>query len=293
MKKTSLTSIFFAITILFLGWLPSILPAQSYLDSDSAFRAFQNSGSGYFNQLQNRGRLIVAMVKKDQYPFFYITDSGSLVGLDVDIAKALAASLQLELQIDRSAESFNDLIPLVESGIVDIAISKLSRTLVRSRRVLFSEPYIIFRQGLLINRVQLARVSSSDVETKEIIRKLSAKLGVIANSSYERYALTNFPQAEIVPLENWNAALQALENSEVFAIYRDEMEIAKYIEKNPTRNLYFKSAVIEDRKDPIGIAVPPGAYHFLFYLNSFLSNIDFLPKDVPDLLLRFGNNSHE
>ena len=281
---------FFTCLLVFSQILAVSLYAEDELNIQQEFNVAEKvySESKFLNRIRQRGRLIIAMAQKDQYPFFYTTKNNSLVGLDVDIAQELAKSLQVDLDIDRSAKSFNDLIPMVAAQQVDMALSKLSRTLQRSQEVLFSKPYIVFRQALLINRIQLARVSASDEETKEIVRNFSSTIGVIANSSYERYARTNFPQAEIVSFPSWEATLQALSDSKVFAVYRDEVEIGRYIHRNPQENLYFKSVYLQDREDPIAVALPAGDYHFLFYINMFLDTLDFLPRDANDLLAKFG-----
>ena len=240
MKKFEKFFCFLCVIFLSLGLLPLCLFAQQV--SSTQLENLMNSDyseDSHFKKIQKRGVLIVAIIQKDQYPFFYKTKAGSLVGLDIKIAKSLAESLQVRLQIDRTAKSFNDLIPLVETGKVDMALSKLSRTLVRSRRVLFSNPYIVFRQALLVNRIELARVSSSDAETKDVIREFTGSLGVIGNSSYEQYAKVNFPQAEIVSFPTWEDTLQAVADSKVFAVYRDEMEVSRYIKDNPDSKLLF------------------------------------------------------
>ncbi|WP_455383145.1 transporter substrate-binding domain-containing protein, partial [Salinispira pacifica] len=89
-------------------------------------------------RIKQRGTFIVAMTAADQPPFFYKNSDGQLAGLDVDISKAIAEGLGVRLVFDRSAASFNDLIPIVAGGRADAAISKLSRTLSRAQRVSFS-----------------------------------------------------------------------------------------------------------------------------------------------------------
>ncbi len=237
-------------------------------------------------EVQKRGVLIVGMIEKDQYPFFFKNKKNELVGLDVDIAKRIAVLLNVSLKINRNAKSFNNLIPLILAKKIDVAISKLSRTLYRSQKVIFSNPYIVFNQALLLNRVQLAKVSSNDNEIIEILRTFSGRLGVIKNSSYERYAKVNFPYAQFVLLDTWEDVLDALGNSKVFGIYRDEMEITKYITQNPQTNLYLKPVVIKDRKDPIAIAMPAEAAHFSYFVNLVLESMD-IPTGAKELLEKY------
>ena len=149
----------------------------------------------------------------------------------------------MDLYIDRSAESVNDLISMVASQQVDMAISKLSRTLRCSQKILFIKPYIVFRQAFLMNRIQLARVSARDQEAKEIVRNFSSIIGVIANLSYEHYARINFPRAEIESFPSWEATLQALSDSKVCAVCLDEVEIERYICRNPQK-IYISSSYL-------------------------------------------------
>ncbi len=242
----------------------------------------------YIEKIKNRGTLVVGMVAKDQFPFFFVNDVNELVGLDVDIAMTIANLLDVNLEIDRSAKSFNDLIPLVDSGVIDLAISKLSRTLGRSQTVLYSSPYLVFRQALLLNRVQIAKVSSNDGELVSVLRNFSGKLGVIKNSSYERYARANFPLAEIVSFDTWGDALDALSRSELIGVYRDEMEIEVYTRTHPEQNLYLRPIIIKDQQDPIAVAMHSSAVHFMRFINLFFqSRGDVFPKNVKDLLEKY------
>lgn len=242
----------------------------------------------YIEKIRKRGFIIVGMIAKDQFPFFFINEQDELVGFDVDIANKIANVLNVDLKVDRSASSFNDLIPLVDQGIIDIAISKLSRTLERSQTVLYSSPYIVFRQALLLNRVQIAKVSSNDSELVSVLRNLSGKLGVIKNSSYERYAKNNFPLAEIVSFDTWTEVLDALNRSQLVGVYRDEMEIELYTRKNPDKNLYLRPVIIKDRQDPIAIAMHSSATHFMRFINLFFDSMgDAFSKNVKQLLEKY------
>jgi ABC-type amino acid transport substrate-binding protein len=109
------------------------------------------------NAILKRKQLIVAITATDQTPFYFVNKKGELAGFDVDIAKSIAKELNVEPVFNREAKSFNDVVSLVASGKAELAISKLSRTLARARYVRFSKPYIVLSQGLLINRIRLAR----------------------------------------------------------------------------------------------------------------------------------------
>src|SRR5439155_17481700 len=83
-----------------------------------------------------RGELIVAMLGVDTPPFFY-EKNGELVGVEVDLAKAIAKELGVQVRFNRTAKSFNGVVDIVARGEADMALSKLSRTLARTQVISF------------------------------------------------------------------------------------------------------------------------------------------------------------
>ncbi len=249
-----------AMTLLLIGVLAIPLSAQT-----DQFKV---------REIRERGYVVVGMTAKDQYPFYYTDSQGRFSGLDVDIAKQVAKRLEVDLVYNRDAQSFNDLIPLVLDEKIDFASSKLSRTLARAKLVLYTQPYIVFRQALLLNRLQLVKANISDSNLRSFLKTFNASVGVIKNSSYERYASLNFPKANIEGYDSWDDVVQAGKVGEVFTIYRDELEIFKIIKQDPSSNLVLKPVVLKDQLDPIAIAVHPEKHHFVFYLNRVLEDMN-------------------
>jgi polar amino acid transport system substrate-binding protein len=87
----------------------------------------------------DRGELIVAMTAGDQPPFYYVEPNGQLAGLDATLARDIASRLGVKVSFNRSPKSFNEVVELVAQGGADVAISKLSRTLVRAQMVRFTK----------------------------------------------------------------------------------------------------------------------------------------------------------
>ena len=255
-----------------------ILPILMHLPASA--QAYMSEGD--VTKIIDRGVLTVAITAVDQPPFYFVNKDGQLAGYDIDLAGMMAEELGVKLIINRDAASFNDLIPLVSSGKVDMAVSKLSRTLSRSRFVKFSTPYMTFKQGILFNRLLLAKVSSEG-DVHRFVRNYQGTLGVIANSSYANYAKENFPDATIKEFPTWDAAVQALTNGEVLSVYRDELEIKKVLASVPNSSLLFKPVYFKDLTDPIAIAVKTGNTQLLYWLNVFLEN---QPRMTADEILK-------
>ena len=233
-----------------------------------------------------RGELRVVITAVDQPPFYFVDKNGKLAGYDIDIATKIAEELDVKLVISRDAPAFNDLVTLVASGKADLAISKLSKTLTRAKTVKFSTPYMTFKQGLLFNRLQLAKVASEG-EVNNYIRNYKGTIGVIANSSYANYAKINFPQATIKEYKTWDDAVNALINGEVLSVYRDELEIKKVLASIPQSSLTLKPVYFKDLTDPIAIAVGKDNSQLLYWVNFFLESQKKMTAD--ELLSTYSN----
>ena len=85
-------------------------------------------------EILQRGRLVVAMTRFDNPPFYSGTGD-AVEGIDVALARSLADALGVDLVFDRAAVNFDDVIGRVADGKADIAISKISRTYRRTARV--------------------------------------------------------------------------------------------------------------------------------------------------------------
>ena len=230
----------------------------------------------------DQGQITIAMTQNDMPPFYFRDASGNLSGIDVMLAKGIAERLGVRAVFNREATSFNGVVDLVVEGKADIAVSKLSRTLDRAKVIRYTDPYIVFRQGLLINRLGLAK-KTQRMSEYEFIQNFTGKLGVIRASSYVGYARENFPAAEIVEYATWNEVVDAVFTGEILAAYRDEMEIKKIVRGRKDALVKLKTVLITDQEDPIAVAVAADKTHLLAWLNIYLQSCRL--KLTPEKLL--------
>ncbi len=203
--------------------------------------------------ITKQGYIVVAMLGSDNAPFFSVKD-GELVGIDVDLAKSIAADLGVQPRFDRSAKSFDEVIELVRSGKADIGVSKLSRTGARARVVAFSNPYVTLRHALLFNRLKLAQ-QAQGMDLGDYIRHFHGTLGVIEKSAYETFAKSYFPEGKIVSLKNWDAVIDATLNGTVDAAYRDEFAVRAVAFDKPETSIQLRAITINDARSAISVAV--------------------------------------
>ena len=246
-----------------------------------------------------RGYLEVAMKSIDSPPFFQVDssehpckgdpnkfvhyDAKIFCGLDVSLSKGIADELGVDVHFIRSAHTFNDTVDLVFENKADIAISKISRTLSRAKKVSFSQPYLTMKQSLLLNRVQFAKQSSG--RRPEIaIRGLTGNIGVIEGSSYVGNTNQKFPNTVVREQPSWPDVLEAARNGEIVAAYRDELEVKRAILQDPSEAINFQTVVLTDTNDFVAMVLPWQSLHLREYVDDYLSanNIDFTADSLLD-----------
>ncbi len=223
----------------------------------------------------DRGVLVVAVLGTDNPPFFSENSQGELTGLDIDLGQAIATELGVKVKFDRSAKVFNEVVDLVYQHKADIGISKLSISMARAKKVLFSSAYVSMRQGLLVNRLELAK-KAQNKRPEEVIQNLDGKLGVIQGTQYALFfAKTRFPQAEVVEFKTWEDVVEAVKKGEVLAAYRDELEVKKIVLAQPDSALDIQTVALTDTKDALAMVIPWDYNHFLMFVNTYLDINNF------------------
>jgi ABC-type amino acid transport substrate-binding protein len=99
----------------------------------------------------NPGKLVVESAYPD--PPFELMDDGKATGFDIELMRAACGELGLGLE-PRSyvGDDFNGIFDGLAKGTCDAVISGTTITPERSARVLFSEPYLEFNQGIAVNQ---------------------------------------------------------------------------------------------------------------------------------------------
>jgi len=213
-------------------------------------------------------KLRVAMPAFASDPFFPADGSGDS-GIDMDLARGIAAELGVEPVFDRSAVTFDAMVQKLTSGEADLAIGKLSRTLQRGRSILYSRPYAMLHQGLLANRVNLARIAQGK-PPEQIIRDFSGDLGVIEGSSFATYAAATFPHAQIRRFAGWNTVVDAIRNGVIDLAYRDDFEIKKLMVDDPSMTVVARSITLTDKVDTIAVGISPDNPHLAAFVDLYL-----------------------
>ncbi len=143
-------------------------------------------------------------------PFEFQGDDGQLDGFDIELMNAIAEAGGFTVTYE--SLPFDGIIPALQSGTVDAAISAMTITAERAQTVSFSRPY--FKAGLAI-AVQDATddvASLDDLQGKRIAVQIGTT-GADLASTVEGADITTFDSAPL--------ALQELVNGNVDAVIND------------------------------------------------------------------------
>jgi polar amino acid transport system substrate-binding protein len=178
-------------------------------------------------EIQQRGYLTVA-VKDNIRPLGFRDEKGNLQGFEIDLAQRLAAEILGRADAVKLQPVANrDRLDVVVQGKVDLAIARVTATATRDRIVSFSAPYYIDGTALVTKDPAVQRLR--DVE--------QVKIAVLEGSSTiakVRYAL---PNAQLVGVNSYQAALNLLEFRGAIAFAADASVLAGWVQQYPQYRL--------------------------------------------------------
>lgn len=241
----------------------------------------------FVGEILEKDSLVVGMIEEDRPPFFYYTGDGSMDGLDVEISLGIANSFGVELVIDRTARSNQELCENLARGKYDMVLSKLSMTPERAMGISFSAPYVTLRQSFLVNK-KLASQYGVTEYPYDYLRKAGAVIGTVEGTSYESFVRQSFPEADIRVYQDIPSMIDAVVKEEVFAAVYDDLTFVQAIMKNYEISLYSTIYTVEDLRDYICAAVGDGSEDLLECINAYLMVncysyvLDDLIRDFPE-----------
>lgn len=164
----------------------------------------------FFYMFSSSGFAKVLVVAHDTnfMPFEFKDKDGSYVGFDIELWKHIAELAKIPYVLQPM--DFNGIIPGLQTGNIDIAISGMSITPQRAKVVLFSDPY--YQSGLMI----LVREDEKSITTREDLadKTVGVKTGT---SSVEfmkffgkQHALKLFPNNDGIFFDLMNGGIDAV-----------------------------------------------------------------------------------
>lgn len=93
------------------------------------------------------GTLIMA-TNAEFPPYESHTDDNEIIGIDVDIMKAVCDRLDMKLQVEHTA--FDSILASIERGMADVGVAAMTIREDRLRQVNFTDPYMKAKQVIIV-----------------------------------------------------------------------------------------------------------------------------------------------
>jgi polar amino acid transport system substrate-binding protein len=183
----------------------------------------------------------------NQPPLNMKNRSGEVIGLEVDIVRALADSMGVEATL--VVIPFAELLPSLERGKIDMVVSGVTITPERNARVAFAGPYLISGKSLLTKSAVL-----SSAETTAELDDESRTYAALAGSTSEGFVKDLLPKARLRPTPDYDSAVQLVMNDEVDALIADFPICALSVMRYPEAGLSRHPTPFT--VEPLGIALP-------------------------------------
>lgn len=201
----------------------------------------------------------------DQPPLNAEDTSGEEIGLDVDLARLLSLAFDVDLKIVK--KKFNELLPALKAGEVDMVISGVGITPQRAVEVTFVGPYVLSGKSLLTKSILIASaVEIEDLEDEAL------KIAVLKNSTSESFARKRLPNATLVEVGDYGAGVALVRQDKVDALLADMPICVIAALRYPDEGL--KTSEQPLSLEPIGIAIADGDPKLRMLLQNYVNAIE-------------------
>lgn len=199
---------------------------------------------------QNQEAPLVVILSPDNPPFeFKDTAHGGedVIGFDVEVVKELSQRLGRPLKIIEA--DFGAIIPSLQAGRADLAVSEIFLSEERRKSVDFSDPYYVNKSVFLV-----PESSSLASETDLAGQSIGVQLGT-TNEALARKWAEHVPNLNLVARGKVGELVQELKNGRVSAILIG----GKVAEKVAANTPGFKVVAANTSGGEIAIAFPKGS----------------------------------
>lgn len=179
-----------------------------------------------WSRVQSAGQLVLGLDKAFPPMGFVDTETGELVGFDVDLAREACKRIGVTLKLQPI--DWNNNLSELNNGNVDCLWNGFSKTKERAEKFNLSIPYMQNRQIILI---------PSGSNYKGLDSLAGKTVGVQSNSSAET-ALNDNPDftktlGGTVKIDDYSKAVMEMQNGTIDAIAIDEVVARYYLTKEP------------------------------------------------------------
>lgn len=191
-------------------------------------------------------------------PFTYI-ENKTLVGFDIDVAKAVAQKLGKKIQFKDMP--FDALIPEVTLGRVDFVAAGMSATEERAKRVFFTKSYLAENPLIILSSKQ--KLDLSDLKGKKVV--------VIEGFTADLF-MSSQKGIDLIRLPTQADGFMALKTGRADAFITAQNTVNAFLEKQQPSQ--FHSTVIEGTGETCALMVPKSKPQMLADIQRALDELE-------------------
>jgi polar amino acid transport system substrate-binding protein len=212
-----------------------------------------------WNKVMKRGKVVVG-VKADYKPWGYRNTSGELIGMEIDMAKDVAAAMNVDLELVPVQSS--NRMQFLEQGKIDMMIATMSDRVDRRKIVGITQPNYYTSGTNIMSPKALGLSSWEDLRGKPVCGKQGAFYNKIVADRYG---------AKIIAFTGNAEAKQALRDKKCIAWVYDDSSIMSDLSSGEFND--FEMPLASEDDNPWGLAVPLAEKDCIF--GHFMSGITY------------------
>lgn len=201
------------------------------------------------------GKLV--MVTNAEFPPYEFREGNDIVGIDAEIARAIADKLGMELEIQDMA--FDSLIPAIQSGKADFTAAGMTVNEDRKKNVDFTDTYAEAAQVIIVKE-------DSAIKTPDDLQ--GNKVGVQSGTTGDIYA-DDIADAEIQRFPKGIDAVMALTQGKLDAVIIDREPAKVFVKENEGLQVLDEAFTEEE----YAIAVKKGNTELLEKMNGAIKEL--------------------
>jgi polar amino acid transport system substrate-binding protein len=198
-------------------------------------------------------------------PLNMTTKDGQIVGLEMDLARLFAEGMEVKLTL--KPMRFNDLLPALAAGQVDMVLSGMTIVPARNLRVAFVGPYFASGKSILAKK--------ANVESLDEIAKMNNPekiLVALKGSTSQMFVEKLMPKAKLVLADDYGQAVAMVRDDKAIAMVADYPICLVSVYRYPDAGLATLSKPIS--YEPIGVALPASDPLLVNWVQNFLNTLE-------------------
>ena len=208
--------------------------------------AVDASAGSAMERIVKKGELVVG-TSGTQPPMSATNKKGELMGMDVDMSRAMADALGVKLKFAQMP--FAELLPALEVGKVDLILSGMTITAERNKKVAFVGPYVVTGKGILAVEARFAALKEAKgLDAPEV------KVGALKDSTSQKFAETSMSKAKLTLFGSYDEAIDLLLKNKIDVIVADFQFCALTAYRQQKKGLIAGQSALTF--EPLGIAMP-------------------------------------